>query len=495
MAGKMSLPAREAAVLGAQDGIFFSHYFFPKTCRQDPAPFHPDIWKRLDGPSRYVAIEVFRGGAKTTLIRLNLARRICYGISRTILYLGKSEGKAVSSINWLASQVRRNELWANVFQLRLGEVDNKLELEVFHGAEGHSVRIIGMGIEGSVRGTNVEDYRPDFIVLDDVLDESNCSTLEQRNKILDRIEGAVKRSLAPRADSPLAKMAFINTPMDQEDPIELAMNDPEYDSLRISCFKEDGESAWPALYPTQELRDAKQAAIYRNRLSIWLREMECLTVADEKRYFKVEWLQYWTTLPERMTIVAAIDPSPPKDEEPDQRKKKDPDPEVLVVMGRWGRSYYLIQVTKINDPDPEKTWTELKSMKARWPLQGVAVETVAFQKTLEWYLKRRMHEERNWLPITKIDSKINKVKRIRQRFSSLCPDGSLWVHGSQTDFIEEYRNYPEVRHDDELDAVEMACQLLDNLMGIPDKSKLDDYDNEAEASYPENESRWAGACP
>ena len=101
----------EAAVLGSHDGTFFGHYFFPKTSRQESAPFHDKIWTLLDEPTaRRIGIQVFRGGAKTSLLRIFTARRVAYGLSNTILYIGKSERHAIRSVEWLKRHIEFNPL-------------------------------------------------------------------------------------------------------------------------------------------------------------------------------------------------------------------------------------------------------------------------------------------------------------------------------------------------------------------------------------------------
>ena len=93
----------EAVQLSAADSEFYGRFFFPKTCRQQSPQFHREMDKRLDGNSRYVSFMIFRDGAKTTKTRLYLSKRIAYGLSRTIILVGKSQSHAVFSIAWIKS--------------------------------------------------------------------------------------------------------------------------------------------------------------------------------------------------------------------------------------------------------------------------------------------------------------------------------------------------------------------------------------------------------
>ena len=455
---------REAAVLGATDGVLFSHVFFPKTYRVASPPMHYEMWDSFLTPGRrFVSFQVFRGGAKTTICRTNIAHRVAYAISRTILNIGKSEDAASKTIQWLKRQVEHNTRYASTFGLRPGNKWTETDIEIVHEVEGITIRCIGMGITGSVRGLNIDDHRPDFIILDDVLDEENCATPEQRRKVTEKIFGAVEKSLARPADNPRAQMVMLQTPIDVDDASELTMQDPEWHPVRFGCFDEEGESRWPALFPTEELRKQKESAIARNMLSIWMREMECKVVADEKRYFRPWWLSEWTTRPEvGFLAVLAIDPSPPKDEEPEKRKTKDPDPEVLSVVGIAGGKLMVLETVVIQDPNPAVTLTTLRSLMLKWRVKAIGVETTAYQATLKWIIDEKIRRgDLPAVPVYKIDDKRKKTKRIRHTFTSAIEEfGTIYIHRTMETFRQQFEDYPDVKHDDVLDSVAIGIQTL-----------------------------------
>jgi len=459
---------REAAELAATDGAFFGSFFFPKTFRMKTPEYIQRVWDKLDEPyARRVSIQIFRGGAKTSVLRTFTAKRISYGLSHTILYIGKSEGHAKRSVEWIMRQVEANPRWSNTFGLAKGNKWTAEECEIIHDVEEYPIRILGMGITGSVRGINFEDYRPDLIVLDDVIDDDNAATAEQRKKINERIVGAIEKSLVRSEENPHAKIVMLQTPLDRDDFSELSQQDPEWHPLRFSCFNARGESRWEQMFSTAELNKEKQSHINKNMLSLWMREMECSVVADEKRYFREHWLKYWEVLPAGMVTAIGIDPSPPKDEDDINRKKKDPDPEVLCAAGSYAGDIYILEICVIQDPNPEKTSIELARMIRRWHPLSAGVETVAYQKTLKWYIEQQMTKGKvPYLRIDPLDDKRSKVKRIRQCFTDIAPEGKLYVHPSMQGFIEQFRDYPDVSFDDILDASTMAVEQLKPYEGI-----------------------------
>ena len=120
----------EAVRLGAADSVFYSQFFFPATARQGTPEMHREAWAELDSTAnRFVALKMFRGSAKTTLLRLFTSKRVAYGISHLILYIGANEGLAVESLSWLKRQVEHNSLWTSAFGLRMGGTWRSDEIE------------------------------------------------------------------------------------------------------------------------------------------------------------------------------------------------------------------------------------------------------------------------------------------------------------------------------------------------------------------------------
>lgn len=472
---KEQIDIEEAVQIAAVDGVFFGEFFLPKTFRMPSPPYAPRCWDALEArENRYVSIEIFRGGFKTTLARAFAMKRICYAISHTMEIVGKSQAHAINSVAWIMRQVESNTLLAQTFGLRKGKKWTPEYCEIYHGVEDTPISIVAMGIDGSVRGVNIDDFRPDFILLDDVIDDDNAATLEQRTKVNERIFGAIEKSLARAAEQPDAKMAMIQTPIDRDDAAELTQRDEEWHPIKISCFTVDGGSAWPAMFPVEELKKQKQSHIRRNMLSLWMREMECTVVGDEKRYFSTSWLYTWVVEPTERIVAIGIDPSPPKDEDPKNKKRKDPDPEVISVVAieyvNGIKRRYILEYSVIQDPNPEKTTQEFDRLARRWHPVVATVETVAYQRTLKWYLERAMDEKRcKRVRIEAIDDKRSKVKRIRQFFTKACDstEGSeLYYHSSMLQFIAQFQDYPDVSYDDILDSIAIGFAGLEPYEGV-----------------------------
>lgn len=385
------MSVNEIVELAAIDSRFYRHHFFPKAFRQDSPEFHDEIWELMETPeARYVAAKVFRDGAKTTNLRGYLSKRIAFAVSRTILVIGKSEKAAMKTIDWIRRNVEYNTVWAQTFGLSKGKQWSESEIDIHHAVMDCNIRCIAMGITGSTRGINVDDYRPDLILVDDPCDEENTGTPEQRMKIENLFFGALKNCLAPRTDMPEAKMVLLQTPLDSEDLIEKAVKDPQWKTVSYSCFNEDGESVWPARYPTAELLEEKEAAIRRGQLHLWMREKEVTVTSDAAKSFKVEWLDYWEVLPEGGVNYLGIDPTPPpKENGPSSNKLAKLDDAVIYAIKLYKGKLYSLEYYTCKSPNPAEFVNKIFEFVVRWRPRRVGCETTLFQRMLNGILKKK----------------------------------------------------------------------------------------------------------
>lgn len=461
----------ELLELCAIDSDLFYHTFFPKTARQETPKFHLEIDELLDSTDRLVNIQVFRGGAKTSKLRMYTAKRIAFGIAHTVLYIGKSEGHAIRSINWLRSQVEHNRRFADTFKLKPGRKWQGNEAEIYHGVDNYPIWIVGMGITGSVRGINFDDFRPDLIVVDDAIDEENSATAEQRTKIEDLILGALAKSLAPKSESPTAKLVMLQTPLNAEDTSCKALKAPGWVSAVFPCWTKETadlplnsrESAWPSRWSSEELRQDSRNHAAINKMSLFNREMECKLTSPETSKFRLEWLQYFDALPEGMEKVIAIDPVPPKMEEQLIKKaSKDTDFEAFAVVGRVRGNYYLLDYSLNRGHQPDWTVTEFFRLCYLWLPNRCIVEGIAYQRTLGWLLRTAMRKQRrHWLIKEILGDRRSKVTRITDSLNGITSSRRLYVRKEHVDFIEQFENYPNTKHDDLMDAVSRAVEELE----------------------------------
>ena len=444
----------EIVMLGAVDGVYFSHQFFPATVRQSSPDIHYKVWEAMDDPAHeQVGLELFRGSAKTTITRMNVAKRISYGVSRTIMIVGPEQKHARRSVRWLMRQIETNTFWTQTFGLKKGTKWSEEEIEIINESAGCRIYVIAFGITGSTRGLNLDDWRPDFIVLDDVCDEENTGTPEQRRKIAGLLFGNLTQALAPKSEAPHRKLVQLQTGLHKEDLINKAHNDPTWHTIKLSCFDEEGRSTWEERFPTEELLTKKRSFIEQNNLPYWLREMECKIVSFETAAFNTNFLKHYETLPASITIFAGIDPA--RETKRNTRAHK----AAIVFIGVAAGVSYLLEYWAAKDANPEMLWQEWLRMAMTWRPLITGIETVAYQQTLEWYFGQRMMQTNSPFTIKPYNDRRRKPDRIRQAFTQRINMGTFQTRKDQHEFNQALQEYTDDVDIDILDAGAIALDI------------------------------------
>lgn len=448
---QVAISPREAVMVGATSLTRYGRLFFPKTLRQESPDFHDEIGRELfDSANRQIAIEVFRDGAKTTLLRVYLSQRIAYNISRTIMVVSASQGHSILTLRWIKRQIEHNKYWRDTFRLRKGAKWSDDHIEIWHGVSETPITIVALGITGQLRGFNIDDYRPDLILCDDTSTDEASGSAEQRRKESNLFFGALINSLSPKSESPDAKIVLLDTPKNKFDLIETCQNDPAWKGIRFGIFDSKGKSRWESRYPTEELLKVKQDYIRSGRLSVWMREKECKVISEELASFRNESLLFWEVLPDRMTYIIAIDPA--------SSDSKDADDNVVAVLGFHKDNVYLIEYEAEVGQTPEMVAKTVFEYIRRYRPLGIAVESISYQRVLAWYLETQMREKRVYIPVYQVQDRRRKSDRIVQALGETSGYGRLYCKSSHTKFIEQFTEYSPLggNHDDVVDAVAMG---------------------------------------
>jgi predicted phage terminase large subunit-like protein len=495
-----SVDVGELVKLAAVDNELYCRTFFPKTYRVASPNFDREMWEIFDDPSiRFANILAFRGAAKTTRARTFTSKRIAYGMSHVILYIGASEPAAIRSIRWIKRQVELNKLWAGTFGLERGDKWTDNEIEIKHKLlPDHPIWIIGVGIESTqLRGINFDDYRPDLIVGDDLLQDENSASQEQRLKIGDLILGSVKNSLISRVEEPNAKMVLINTPQNREDFSQLAKNNTEFRTLEIPCWTRDTwllpveqqKSSWEALYPTEDLREEKKSAIRNNKLSIFTKEKEVRLTTPESSAFFSHWLTIDNQRPRDCFCVLGVDPVPPPSDRQIAKGLTNKDYEAHYVWGRKDGQYYLLEGRRSRGHDPNWTINTFFELAYKWKIARAVVESVAYQRVLKWMLEQEMKRRRQYYNVIPLVDKRSKQTRIISTLSGIASQGLLHCSVEDSVFVQQFCDYSETFSDldDDLDA--SAIALSDLIQPFTEQHGAPANDDNIE-DFP-----WQGACP
>lgn len=463
MTDLVDLTPTEAVQLGARDFIAFGHIFFPQTFRQKSPDMHVDMGRKLYARTRQNIFLVFRDGAKTTILRTFVAQRTAYAISRTIMFVSASQDHSVLSLRWVKRAIERNTLFASTFGLERGDKWTDEWITIENRIAGVTINMLAAGITGQIRGFNIDDFRPDLIVADDILTDENTRTPEQRKKIEDLFHGALVNSLQAESEAPHAKIVLLQTPFHREDLAMKCTQDPAWNPTVYGILDEKGESRWPDKFPTEMILAEQRSAQLLGRKRLWEREKMCRIVKSEEVVFNTDLLQYWETLPAGLMKFMAIDPA--------SSKKKKADDNVVMCIGVLGPDVYVLGYEAAKGVNPDECANQFFELAARFPpILRAGVEAVAYQRTLKWYIENEMKARRIFIPMELIEDRRSKADRILQQIPGHLAYGHIHIHSTMRSLVtqmDEYDPLVEDQPDDILDALAMAMRLAGPMLKSP----------------------------
>jgi hypothetical protein len=250
---------------------------------------------------------------------------------------------------------------------------------------------------------------------------------------------------------------------------DVCFKSSEFKSLRVGILtsedEETAESTWPARWSKAEILKEKKSAMERNQLSLWNREKMCILTARETCEFRVEWLKYYEVLPPQAIYVGAIDPAPVLSDATRMRGTQT-DKQAVMVCAYWRGNKYVVEYELARDQDPEAVGRALERLGRKYPIRRWGVESVAYQRTLKWYLEREMQAGRlKHMRVVELGARgknipKGKTERIIQAHSGRASSGCLYVRKDHHQFIEDFSNFPNVRFKDLLDVSAMCDMTL-----------------------------------
>jgi predicted phage terminase large subunit-like protein len=284
-------------------------------------------------------------------------------------------------------------------------------------------------------GSAIPSRRADLIICDDLIDDENCSTELQR----DKVEQWFWKTLVPVME-PHGRVIMIGTRWHYDDLYARVM--PHFPMVKLYQALQGETPLWPAKFSREWLGEqkARQGAIVFN----------CQYMNDPSGMkgllFDTSWLKYYDLPPlvEDMKIYFGVDPA--------TSERKSADKSAIVVIGIAAEKIYLLHYNAKQRSLPDF----LKALQfefEQWRPEVIAFEATGFQKGVAQQVLSD-----TLLPIKLITPLKDKVSRIRA-LSPYFESGKLLIGRAMPEFEEEYVRFPRGQFDDLLDALATAMEV------------------------------------
>lgn len=350
------------------------------------------------------------------------------------------------------------------------------------------VQVAGSGKK--LRGLRHGPWRPDLCVLDDIENDEQVRSPEQRDKLQ---QWLTKTVLPLGGAGAKFDVVYIGTILHYDSVLSRTLANPMWTSARFKALlqwpdntslwdkweealRNFGEPAADAFY-LEHQADMEAGAIVswaarslltlmkiraRDGHATFDSEYQNDPVAGDNSPFAGEGvIQFWKEDPGPDVIYfGACDPSLGK-------AGASRDPSALLV-GRLNRKTGVLDVVvaDIKKRLPDKIISDVITLQKQWRCVLWVVETVQFQEFLYTELVKRGREQDVPIPARGIKPSADKLLRI-ETLQPHMKNGSIRLLSTQTTLIEQLRHFPKADHDDGPDALHMLWMAAQSGYGAP----------------------------
>ena len=505
--------------LAAFDMSYFGRAYLPHYFIRKSPHFHEEldeIWSRgvmkgrnplkeakvisrLKGSRQVVAAP--RGHAKSTNFTFkDSLHAILYAYKHYILILSDSSEQAEGFLDDIKTELEDN---ANII-MDFGSLkgDKAWRTGVILTKTDIKAEAIGSGKK--VRGRRHRNWRPDLIVLDDIENDENVNTPEQRRKLKNWFDKAVSK-----AGDTYTDIMYIGTILHYDSLLNNVLQNPRYktkkyraviseavntklwdewESIYTNLFNENHEEDARTFYEAHKEKMLLGAEVlWEEKLSYYdlmeIKVSECTAsfnselqndpIDPESATFNPEWFDYYE--PELMdfsspefVFVGANDPSLGKN------KKSDTSSIInLALSTKTGYMYVVDASVEKRKPDViiEDVFEMNRRLKrdCKKGFYKFGVEVVQFQYFFKEVMAAKSAEEGEYIPIEEIQSTVNKVLRI-ESLQPVIKNKYLKFNREHKTLLKQLQEFPMGKNDDAPDGLQMAVQLAQTVKAVASKA-------------------------
>lgn len=493
--------------LGALDIEYFGraylpHYFF----RKSPA-FHREldsIWTKgvlklkipnnhetvkelLMLPGCHEAVAAPRGHAKSTNLTFKDAlHAITYKYKKYIIILSDASDQAEGFLGSIREEFEENEALKQDFGDLLGNKVWRNDVIITKT----DIKIEALGAGKKIRGRKHKSRRPDLIILDDIENDENVRTIEQRKKLENWFYKAVSK-----AGDDYTDIIYIGTLLHYDSLLAKVLKNPGYKSRKykaVISFAVNREfwDEWEKIYTDldNDNREVDAKAFFTTNKELMLEGTEVLwedklsyydlmvmkvtegdasfnseeqnePISPDDCLFNEEWLEYFNEAEidfkdKKFKFYGFVDPSLGK-------SKKSDFSAIITIAKDTSTGYMFVLDADIERRHPDKIIDDVID-KEIWMRKSFGrgytkfgCETVQFQWFMKEELAKRSAQRGLYLPIEEVPQTSDKTMRIQ----TLQPDVKnkyIKFNPRHKRLLEQLKYFPMADYDDGPDALEGA---------------------------------------
>lgn len=424
------------------------------------ARIHKPLCEILESSASRIRVVLPRGWLKTTVC--TIAYPLWAALKNPnirILIVQNTFSNACKKLTSIRSQIESNELLRALWPGILPTKDciwktEALQLNRDHHHPEATFEAAGTGtrITGRHYNLSIEDdtVAPD---LDEMGEEELLPTQGDVEKAI-----GYHRLLTPLiATMPDNRMVIVGTRWFPQDLLSWSQNkEPRYTQYYRAVREdkdgnpdENGDLTYPERFSSEVLdsiRDAIGPYLFN---TLYLNT----PVRSEDMIFRPEWFSYYDSQPKNLVTYTTVDLAPP------DSKSRDPDYNVILTCGKDLSTGYIYVLDYFRDRcTPSEVISQIFRHVTRYHPVTVGLETVAYQKSMSYWIRERMSKEGDYFMITEFKPTTKKEHRVAG-LQPVVNSGSLKFQRWMTDLVNEMLSFPLGTHDDLIDSLAMQLSL------------------------------------
>lgn len=461
------------------DFRFFARTYFPHYIKHAEAALHTYLYERLpevvdNGEGDHEAIAAPRGNAKSTLVtQIFVIWCIVTGRKHYPIIIMDALDQAATMLEAIKAELAFNPRLMMDFPEASGQ---GRVWQVGTIITANDVKVQAFGSGKRMRGLRHGPHRPDLVIGDDLENDENVRSPEQR----DKLESWLKKTvLSLGAADDTMDVIIIGTILHYDSVLSRLLNNPLW-----TCKKFRSIERWPdnmALWDKWEeallnLGPEVALAFYQaNKLEMeagavvcWpegqpLYKLMVKRARDGRAAFDSEQqndpvsgddapfansIAFWVNRLKEWVFYGACDPSLGK-----AGASRDPS---AIGVGGFNRATGVLDVVEaaIKKRVPDKIIEDIIAMHAEYKCLVWVIETIQFQEFLRTELVKRSAARGIPVPARAVQPNSDKLLRI-EALQPHMANGLIRLHASQTTLIDQFRHFPKADHDDGPDMVQM----------------------------------------
>lgn len=436
------------------DIAWFSDYHFthwkqgPKGFVKTPH-FHKEIWGQLNKEELDdLNIIIARGHGKTTALLIYMIWRILYFPWWSLVYVAsKNLGeKGLGKIRReLEINKKINYIFGNIVPTNS---DDKKDKRLNKWRQKELEFLNGSYIETVTRGQPIRGARPKEIIMDDPQDNKDVKNPTMAREFLEWAFTSLYNVLLP-----WGRMVALGTIVGNLCFVKQLRDEKKWPTIEYQACDDKFENIlWPEMWNKQALIERRDGKVYTDPKSgkeirkkgigtaYFNQEFRNIPLNTADKVIKEHWIRYYVPPLEFDYIVFAVDPA--------TKTKEQNDFTGLCVVGVKEYKKYVIFSRGVKLA-PRELEQFIININDRFE-PDVIVKEDNVEVKLTDDLKAR------WLPIQSIWSHRDKYTRLIGVAGQIEVGDVYFLKDGQETLVEQITQYPDVEHDDEMDALVFA---------------------------------------